>query len=137
MISKVHWSFWLIGAITLLWNILGSVNFLMQMNPEMIAAYRESERAIIEGRPIWATLGFGLAVFGGSLGCLLLLLRRSAALYLFLASLVGVIVATFHTLSIGIDFSIGEYIGIIFMPFVVAVFLIWYSIYITNKSWTT
>ena len=59
---RVHWSFWLIAIITLVWNILGSVNFLVQMNPEMHTAYRENERLIIEGRPIWATAGFAVAV---------------------------------------------------------------------------
>ena len=40
-----------------------------------------------------------------------------------------------HTLSIGIEFGIGEIIGIIIMPLVVAVFLIWYSKYAQNKGW--
>jgi len=126
-VAGVHWSFWLIGAVALIWNVLGVVNFFVQMNPDMLAAYRESERAIIEGRPAWATAAFAVAVFGGALGCLLLLLRKSVAYYLFIASLLGVIVAMIHTLGGGIDFGLGEILGIIVMPLVVAAFLIWYS----------
>jgi type III secretory pathway component EscS len=109
----------------------------MQMNPDMLAAYRESERAIIEGRPLWATGAFSLAVFGGALGCLLLLLRKSFAVYLFIASLIGVIVTMIHTLGAGIDFSLGEILGIILMPTVVAVFLIWYSKRAESRAWVS
>lgn len=49
--------------------------------------------------------------------------------------LIGVIMATAHTLSIGIEFGIGEIIGIILMPLVVAAFLVWYSKRAENKGW--
>jgi hypothetical protein len=134
-VRGVHWSFWVIGTIGLIWNIMGAINFLAQMNPDVLAAYRESERAIVENRPVWATGGFAIAVFGGALGCLLLLLRKSSAYYLFIASLLGVIVTMTHTLSIGIDFGLGEILGIILMPLVVAAFLISYSKWAASKGW--
>ncbi len=130
-----HWSFWVIGAIALIWNVMGVINFFVQMNPGVLAVYRESERAIVEGRPAWATGAFAIAVFGGALGCLLLLLRKSAAYYLFIVSLLGVIVTMIHTLGVGIDFGLGEILGIILMPLVVAVFLIWYSKLTKSKGW--
>jgi hypothetical protein len=131
----VHWSFWLIGAIALIWNGLGAVNFLVQMSPDSISAYRESERLIIDGRPLWATAAFALAVFGGTIGGLLLLLRRSVAFYLFAASLLGVLVTMLHTLGSGIEFGLGEILGIILMPVVVAAFLAWYSTLAQRKGW--
>jgi hypothetical protein len=134
-VAGVHWSFWLIGTVALIWNVAGAANFVAQMNPDMVAAYRESERAIIEGRPAWATVAFAIAVFGGALGSLLLLLRQTAAFYLFTASLLGVIVTMVHTLSTGVDFSIGEIIGIILMPLALAVFLIWYSKRAERNGW--
>ena len=66
-----------------------------------------------------------MAVFGGALGCLLLLLRKSVAYYLFMASLFGVVVTMTHTLGIfgpTIDFGLFEIMGIILMPLVVAAF---------------
>jgi hypothetical protein len=134
-VASVHWSFWVISAVALIWNVMGVINFFVQMNPDTIAAYRESERAIIEGRPIWATVAFAAGVFGGALGALLLLLRKSAAYYLFIVSLAGVIVTMIHTLGIGIDFGVGEILGIILMPLVVAAFLIWYSRWAMRKGW--
>lgn len=134
-VGGVHWSFWVISAVALFWNVMGAINFFVQMDPEVLTAYRDSERAIVEGRPAWATAGFAIAVFGGALGCLLLLLRKSAATYLFIASLIGVIVTMVHALGIGIDFGPGEIMGIILMPLVVAVLLIWYSRQAESKGW--
>ncbi len=132
---NVHWSFWLIASIALIWSLLGSVNFLVQMSPEMLANFRESERMIIESRPLWATLAFGLAVFGGAVAALLLLLKKSVALYLFTASFIGVLVTTLHSLGAGITFGVAEIIGIILMPIVVAAFLIWYCKRCEQKGW--
>jgi hypothetical protein len=136
-VSAVHWSFWAVSAVALVWNLMGVINFFMQMNPDMVASYRDSERAIIEGRPVWATGSFVIAVFGGALGSILLLLRKSAAYYMFIASLVGVVVTMIHTLGLGIDFGPGEMLGIILMPIVVAGFLIWYSKQAQNKGWVS
>ncbi len=134
-VGDVHWSFWAIGAVALIWNVMGVINFFVQMNSDTLASYPESHRAIIEGRPAWATGAFAVAVFGGALGCLLLLLRKSAAFYVFIASLLGVIVTMTHTLGVGIDFGLGEILGIILMPLVVAAFLIWYSKQAESKGW--
>ena len=134
-VRRVHWSFWLISVVALVWNVGGVINFFVQMNPEMLDAYRESERTIIEGRPAWATAAFAVAMFGGALGCLLLLFKKSVATYVFIASLLGVIVTMIHTLGVGIDFGLGEIVGIILMPLVLAVFLIWYSKWTESKGW--
>ena len=134
-VGRAHWSFWVIGVVALIWHLLGAINFFMQMNPDMLDLYRESERAIIEGRPVWATAGFALAVFGGALGSALLLLRKSAAYDAFIVSLLGVIVAMIHATSADIAFGLGEILGIILMPLVMAAFLIWYSKRVESKGW--
>jgi hypothetical protein len=133
--DSVHWSFWFVGIVALIWNAMGAINFLVQMNPDMLAAYPESERAIIEGRPLWATAGFAVAVFGGSLASLLLLLKKSAAYYIFIASLAGVVVTMTHSLSFVIYFGLGEVMGIILMPLAVSVFLIGYAKWTGAKGW--
>ncbi len=133
--GAVHWSFWVIAVIALIWNGLGIINFFVQMNPEVIEAYRDSERAIIVGRPLWATSGFALAVFGGGVGAVLLLFRRSAAHYLFIASLLGVVVTMTHALGVDISFGVGEIVAIILLPIAVALYLIWYSKLVIRKGW--
>lgn len=137
-VGRVHWSFWAIGAFALIWNVLGSVNYLSQMNTDLVASLPETHRAIIEGRPAWATGGFAIAVFGGALGGLLLLLRKSVAVYLFVASLLGTIVTMIHTVNIAsstVDFSAVEILVMILLPLAVAAFLIWYTRYAQSKNW--
>ena len=136
-VGSAHWSFWAIGAVALIWNVMGVVNFFVQMDEDNLAAYREVERAIIESRPSWATGAFAVAVFGGALGCVLLLLRKSAAYYLFIASLLGVIVTMTHTLGMAgsaTGFGAVE-IAAIVLTLVVAAFLIWYSKLAERKGW--
>jgi len=136
-VGGVHWSFWAIGTVALIWNVMGVINYFVQMNADMVAAMPETHRAIIEARPAWATGAFAIAVFGGALGCLLLLLRKSAAYYLFIVSLLGVIVAmTPHLHMIGSTINDPfEIVMMILMPLVVAAFLIWYSKQAQSKGW--
>lgn len=131
-VAGVHWSFWVIGAVALIWNALGSMNYIMQMNPDTLIDYPEAARMLVEGRPAWATGAFAIAVFGGALGCLLLLLRKSAAYYVFIASLIGVIVTNIHTP--GVTGSTEIWVGSL-MSLVVATFLIWYSKMTERKGW--
>jgi hypothetical protein len=137
-VGGVHWSFWVIGAVALIWNVMGVINYFMQMDTDALAAFSETARALVEGRPAWATGAFAISQFGGMLGCLLLLLRKSAAIYLFIASLLGVIVTVTHTLGMAgstIDLTPAEIAGYILMPLAVAAFLIWYSMHTKSKGW--
>ena len=133
--GDVHWSFWVIGVVALIWHLMGGMNFIGQLSPEMVASMPETHRAIIEGRPLWATAGFAISVFGGAISCLLLLLRKSAAFHLFIASLLGTIVAIGHTLSLYIDLSPFEFVMMIVMSPVVAAVLAGYSKSCENKGW--
>ena len=119
----------------MVWNVLSVVNFVVQMNPAMLEMYRESERVIVEGRPTWATAMFAVAALAGTLGSVALLVRRSVATILFSVSLVGVIGTMIHSLSAGIQFSLGEVLGIILMPLLVPAFLIRYAGHARRKGW--
>lgn len=134
----LHWSFWVIGAVALIWHLLGSANFLMQTKPEFVATLPDTHRAIIEGRPAWATGGFAIAVFGGAIGSILLLVKNSAAFYLFIASLLGVVLTMIHTIRIAvsvISFSPIEISVMILMPLVMVGFLVWYSKQAESRDW--
>ena len=136
----VHWSFWAISVVALIWNGMGIINFVVQLDADAVATMPETHRAIIDSRPIWATGGFAMAVFGGASGCLLLLLKKSAASYWFVASLLGVIVTMIHTIGVatsGTNFQFFEIAMMIVMPLVVAAFLIWFSKHAASRSWTS
>ncbi len=133
-VGGVHWSFWVIGAVALIFNVMGVINYFMQMNADSLASFPEQYRPIIEGRPAWATGGFAIAVFGGALGCLLLLLRKPAAFYVFIASLIGVMVSMMHIFGVAGFSSFEIWMGVL-MQLGVTVFLIWYSKRAESKGW--
>lgn len=136
--NNIHWSFWLISVVALLWNIGGAINYLMQTNLEFVSTLPETHRAIIEGRPVWATGGFAIGVFGGAVGCLLLLLRKSTAIYVFIASLIGIILTMIHTVNVAtskIDFTLVEIFVMVLLPVIVAAMLIWYTKQAMRKCW--
>ena len=135
---SVHWSFWLISVVGLLWNVGGSLNYLMQTDLEFVSRLPETHRAIIDGRPIWATGGFAIGVFGGALGCLLLLFRKSLAMPLLIVSLLGIVATMIHTINVAvskIDFNVAEIIIMVIMPLVVAAILLAYAKFAISKNW--
>jgi len=70
------------------------------------------------------------------LGCVFLLLRRSAAFYLFLASLLGVIVTMAH--AVGSNTSTVDFTPVFVgtsMSLVVAAFLMWYAKFAERTGW--
>ena len=135
-VGGIDWSFWIISVVTLIFYVMGVINYFVQMNPDMLASFPESYRPIIEGRPAWATAAFAIAVFGGSLGCLLLLFRKSAAFYVLLVSLLGVIVSMMHIFGVAGFSSFEVWMGVL-MQGMVTVFLIWYSKLTERKGWTS
>ena len=132
-VVSIHWSFWVIGAVGVIFNLLGCINFLSQMNAETVASMPETYRTIAESRPAWGTAAFALAVFGGLLGCLLLLLRKSVALYVFVASVVGAIAAQIPFVGMA-DFPVEAWVGWL-SQVAVGVFLVWYSRLAKSKEW--
>ena len=64
----------------------------MLLTAEDIAQLSEAQQAIYAARPAWAVGATALAVWGGALGCLGLVLRKRWSWGLLLLSLLGVIV---------------------------------------------
>ena len=89
--------FWVSGA-ALVWNLLGVMAYVGQvtMSPEVLNAIPEEQRALYENIPSWVTSAFAIAVNGGAIGCLLLILRKSLALPVLIVSLAAVLVQMFH-----------------------------------------
>lgn len=42
----IHWSFWLIGVVALVWNVLGCLNFVSQMDTDSVAGLNPIGAAI-------------------------------------------------------------------------------------------
>lgn len=127
--QKPHLSFWIVAIAGLIWNLMGSMNYIMQTNPETVAQMPEVYQMIINGRPSWATAGFAIAVFGGSVGCILLLLRKNVAVPVFMLSLAGIVLTVIHaTMLVGmVPSSV--------LSVLVGGALLWYATIARRKNW--
>jgi len=94
--------FWIVSAVALLWNGMGVNAYLQQSydTESHRAQYNTDQLEIIANQPSWYTAVFALAVFGGLLGCLALLLRKKWARPLFLISLIAVIGQMYYNLIV-------------------------------------
>lgn len=86
--------FKVVAVIALLWNLLGCLAFAADasMSADAVASLPEAQRALYDARPAWALVATGVAVIGGALGCIGLLLRRRWAFVLLVVSLIGIVV---------------------------------------------
>ena len=138
---KVPLWFWIVGVLALLWNLMGVMAFIMQvtMSAETAAARPEAQRQYYESIPLWVMAAFVVAVFGGTLGCVLLLARRCQALVLFIASLFGVLAQFSYGIFVGNSLEIfGR--GALILPLltiVIGILLIWFARMGRGRQWLT
>lgn len=132
-------SFYIIGTIALLWNLAGVASYIMQvtMSPEAIAALPQAQQDLMAQTPAWATGAYAVAVHGGLIGSILLLMKRYWALWAFGASLLGVVVQMGHAfLMTDALTSLGPSVAILpSLIFVICIALVWYTIHAKSKTW--
>ena len=131
--------FWVVSVLALLWNLLGVMAYLAQVNmtDEALAALPEAERALYENQPMWATMAFAIAVWGGALGSLALLLRKRWARAVLLISLIGIIIQMTHSFFFSNNFEVYGPDKMI-MPIMVIVFgvlLVLFARMAINRNW--
>ena len=129
--STVSRSFWIIGGLALLWNLIGVASYIMNvtMSEEALAAMPEAEQALYTSVPTLVTSAFAIAVFAGLLGCVLLLMRKSLAYPLFIVSLVAIVIQAGYNLFLSSALEVlGATAAILPILIVtVAVYLVWFS----------
>ena len=137
--TKPATSFWIIGIVALLWNIIGIMAFSMEvlMTPEALDALPAAERELYESSPLWLYFVYGVAVFGGTLGCVLLLMKKATANRVFVVSLIAILIQMLY--SIFFTKSLDVYgLTALIMPVLViaiAIFLVWYTKNAEAKGW--
>ncbi|WP_203323520.1 hypothetical protein [Pseudoxanthomonas beigongshangi] len=86
--------FWLVAVLALIWNLIGVAMFWMQVNmsAEALAAMTERQRQVYEATPMWLNVAFAIAVFGGVLGAIGMLMGKRWAVTMFFVSLLALLV---------------------------------------------
>lgn len=128
--------FMIVAGVLFVWNLFGVMAYIMHvtMSPEALAALPEAQRQLYENTPVWATAAFAIAVNGGALGCLLLLLKKNLAGILLRLSLAAVLVQMFHSFFMSKSYEVlGP--GSIIMPIMVIIIAI-YLVMLANQART-
>ena len=96
--AKAPMHLWIVGLVSLLWNALGGVDYVMTKthNEMWLQGFTPEQIAWFDSFPIWANTAWALGVWGAIAGSVLLLLRRSLAYGAFAISVVGLVVGTIH-----------------------------------------
>ncbi|MEM7660458.1 MAG: hypothetical protein AAF399_30425 [Bacteroidota bacterium] len=131
--------FWIVSGIALLWNVIGVANYLLQvtMSPEALAALPEAQQQLLENTPVWANAGFALAVWGGAIGSLFLLIRKSYAVPAFVVSLIGILIQQVYGVFLSDAWEVLGAGGVV-LPLVVlgfGIFLLWFSRKARAERW--
>lgn len=131
--------FWIVAIVALLWNLMGVMAYIMQvtMSPEAMQALPEAERNLYEATPAWATGAFAIAVWGGALGCLLLVLRKALSIPVLILSLVGILVQMYHAFFMSNNIEVFGPGGMVMpiMIILIALFLVWLARNARSKNW--
>ncbi|MCH1929217.1 hypothetical protein L9G16_03415 [Shewanella sp. A25] len=123
--------FKLVALLSLVWNIMGVMAFVMQitMTPEAMAQLSPNQIKLYETAPVWLDILFGVAVLSGVIGCLLLVFKQSHSYRLFVLSFLAALLQMSYVFGIQ---QAAQLLGVqaLVMPSIVLVwgaFLIWLS----------
>lgn len=115
--------FKVVAVLALLWNLLGCLALFsdLRLSPEDIAKLPDAQQALYAVRPGWAVAATAVAVLGGALGSIGLLLGKRWALPVFVLSLLGIIVQDFGLFVLANGVSLAGPVAIVMQGIVLAV----------------
>lgn len=92
---KTPWHLWVVGVLAALWNMVGVVDFtstVTKFEPYM-SQFPQEAFDYYYSMPVWMFVVWGIAVWAGVIGTVLLLCRKSMALAFLGASLAALSVS--------------------------------------------
>jgi hypothetical protein len=121
-------SLWIVGLLATVWNGFGAYDYLMTrmrnmdyLTAQLPANDANAMLAYIDSFPLWAQIGWGMGVWFGLLGSLLLLARSRWAVTSFLLSLVGMALSFAYQFTHPSDLAATHEGAMAFMPYVIIV----------------
>ena len=132
------WHLWVVGILGVLWDSVGAFDYLMTQtrNESYMSQFTPEQLEFFYGFPTWVVAFWALAVWGGLLGTVLLLLRKSLAAPVLLGSLLAMVATSIHNyvLSNGLEVSGGAGLAFSGLIFLVALGLWLYARAMTRRG---
>lgn len=138
-VTKVPVWYWVVAIFFLLWNLMGLGAFFGQvfMTEDAIKSLPVAEQELYNSYPMWVYVLFAIAVFGGTIGSIGLIMKKKWAKLTFIISLIAIVPQM--TYNIFFTETCEVYgAGAAVMPImivIVGIFLVWYSNWLIKKSW--
>ena len=130
--NKTFKKYMIINSLALIWNLIGVYQYLVQVYQSELDKMElapELQNYFLH-LPAWVTGSYAMAVFGGSAGCIALLLRSSWSINFLGSSLLGVLLQHYYNFFIQSDVILS--LDLIWMPVIiltVSISLLWSAFY--------
>lgn len=97
-VKPTPWHLWVVGVVALVWNGMGAMDYVMSQthNEAYMSGFTPEQLEFFYRLPAWAVAAWATGVWCGVAGAIVLLLKRRQAVVVFLASLIGAVLMTFH-----------------------------------------
>ena len=129
-ITKPTPLYWLISIVALSWNFMGIIAYLGQayISDDALKMLPEENQLYFSNVPAWVTAAFAVAVFGGFLGAIGIIIRKKWAYFLFVISFLALVAQHVYNFFIQnyIEMT-GSQMILPIVTFIVALFLIYFS----------
>ena len=127
--AKAPWHLWAIGLVTLLWNGVGIMSYMMSRLGKLADLGMTLEQiAYFDTFPAWANAFWALGVWGAFFGSVLLLLRSRWAVISIAISVVGLVGTTvFQRLVIDLPADMSNPVLDIVI-WATTLFMLWYAL---------
>jgi hypothetical protein len=137
--TKVPVTFWIIGVIALLWNLMGLMAYYgdMTISQDALSNMSEDWQQMYLTQPIWVKIAYGLATIGGTLGAIGLLMRKKWAVPVFLISLIGIVIQVSYNLfgTKLMEIASSSELMLPIMIVLIALFLWYYAKKSASRGW--
>lgn len=134
--TKTPWHLWVVGALVLLWNGFGTVDFtatFVRFEP-WVSQFPDEMRDYIYALPAWNWAGWAIGTWGGFIGSILLLMRNKLAIWAFALSLLGAAGSNALTLFDPPPAEVGANPALTITIIVIAALLLGYATWLARRG---
>ena len=129
---------WVVGILGFLWDSMGAFDYIMTQtqNESYMQQFTPEQLEFFYGFPVWVVSLWAIAVWGGVLGTVLLLLRKKLATPVLLGSFVAMVGTAIHNFGMSNGLEVMGGVGAVFslLIFVFALGLWLYARAMTERG---
>ena len=130
------WHLWAVGVLALLWSAMGAYDYLMTetRNEAYMSRFTPEQLEFFYGFPNWVVSLWAIAVWGGVLASIFLLLRKGFTAEIYLVSLVAMVITALWNYLFAGGLAVSGAFG---LAFTVIIFVLSLLLYLYARAMRT